>query len=74
MNLLLLILIGLVADLLGGLMGIGGAVVIIPALVLALGYTQHEPQGTTLAMLVLPVSSMAAWSTTSVDVKAAIVL
>lgn len=77
MNVVLLIVIGLVAGLLGGLLGIGGAVVIIPALVLILGYSQYEAQGTTLLMLVLPISSLAAWyyyKNGFVDVKAALVL
>jgi uncharacterized protein len=73
----LLILIGLVAGLLGGLLGIGGAVVIIPALVFFLGYSQYEAQGTTLLMLVMPVSSLAAWyyyKSGYVDIPAALVL
>jgi uncharacterized membrane protein YfcA len=77
MNYVMLILIGLVAGLLGGLLGIGGAVVIIPALVLLLGYSQYEAQGTTLLMLVMPVSSVAAWhyyKDGHVNVPAAIIL
>lgn len=77
MNVVLLIVIGLVAGLLGGLLGIGGAVVIIPALVLLLGYSQYAAQGTTLLMLVMPVSSVAAWyyyKSGYVDARAAIVL
>lgn len=77
MNYTLLILIGVAAGLLGGLLGIGGAVVIIPALVLLLGYSQYDAQGTTLLMLVMPVSSMAAWQyykSGHVDVTAAFIL
>lgn len=77
MSYVLLVLIGVVAGLLGGLLGIGGAVIIIPALVLLLGYSQYEAQGTTLLMLVMPVSSMAAWQyykSGYVDVKAALIL
>jgi uncharacterized membrane protein YfcA len=77
MNYVMLILIGVVAGLLGGLLGIGGAVVIIPALVLLLGYSQYEAQGTTLLMLVMPVSSVAAWhyyKNGHVNVPAAMVL
>jgi uncharacterized membrane protein YfcA len=72
-----LIIIGLVAGILGGLLGIGGAVVIIPALVLFLGYSQYEAQGTTLAMLLMPVSALAAWhyyKVGQVNVKAAVIL
>jgi uncharacterized membrane protein YfcA len=77
MNYVMLILIGVVAGLLGGLLGIGGAVVIIPALVLLLGYSQYEAQGTTLMMLVMPVSSVAAWhyyKNGDVNIPAAVVL
>jgi hypothetical protein len=77
MNYVMLILIGVVAGLLGGLLGIGGAVIIIPALVLLLGYSQYEAQGTTLLMLVMPVSSVAAWhyyKNGHVNIPAAIVL
>lgn len=77
MNIVVLLIIGLVAGILGGLLGIGGAVVIIPALVLALGYSQLEAQGTTLLMLVMPVGLIGAWYYYKggyVDVKAAFVL
>ncbi len=77
MNYFVLVVIGLAAGLLGGLMGIGGAVIIIPALVLLLGYSQYEAQGTTLLMLVMPVSSVAAWyyyQNGYVDIRAALVL
>jgi uncharacterized protein len=66
-----------VAGVLGGLLGIGGAVVIIPALVLFLGYSQYEAQGTTLAMLLMPVTALAAlhyYKGGYVDVKAALIL
>ena len=50
-----LILIGLAAGTLSGLMGIGGGVVLVPGLIYLLGYSQHMAQGTTLGMLVMPV-------------------
>lgn len=53
--LFVLILIGLGAGVLSGLVGVGGGIVIVPALVLALGYTQQQAQGTSLAVLMLPV-------------------
>lgn len=77
MNYILLAIIGLVAGVLGGLLGIGGAVVIIPALVFFLGYSQYEAQGTTLAMLLLPVSALAAfqyYNSGYVNVKAAVIM
>lgn len=53
---LVMLLIGLAAGVLGGSLGVGGGVVIIPALVFILGFTQHEAQGTSLAVLTLPVT------------------
>ncbi len=50
-----LILIGLAAGTLSGLMGIGGGVILVPGLIYLLGYSQHMAQGTTLGMLVMPV-------------------
>ena len=47
--------IGLVAGITSGLFGVGGAVVIVPALVLLLKTTQHAANGTSLAAMLLPV-------------------
>lgn len=58
---LIVIIIGIVAGLLAGVLGLGGAIVIIPALVMLLGFSQQMAQGTTLLMLVLPVGALAAW-------------
>lgn len=55
------IIIGLVAGMLGGLIGTGGAVIMIPALVLLLGYNQHTAQGTALAALIPPIGLLAAF-------------
>ena len=60
-NVLLYLLLGLVAGTASGLIGIGGATIIIPALVLLFGMTQHMAQGTTLAMMVPPIGILAAW-------------
>ena len=46
------ILLGLAAGVFGGMFGIGGATVLIPALVYFFGLTQHQAQGTTLAIMV----------------------
>lgn len=54
-TLLILILIGMAAGFLGGLVGIGGGVLIVPALVLFLGLSQHKAQGISLAMILFPV-------------------
>jgi uncharacterized membrane protein YfcA len=50
-----LVLIGLAAGFLGGMVGIGGGVLIVPALVLLLGLSQHQSQGISLAMMIFPV-------------------
>ena len=55
------VLLGLLGGVLGGILGIGGAVFIVPALVVILGWQQHVAQGTTLAMLVPPIGILAAW-------------
>src|ERR1700733_5002991 len=51
---IVIIVIGLVAGMLSGLVGIGGGIIIVPALVLFLGFSQHEAQGTSLGILLLP--------------------
>jgi len=60
MHNLLYILLGLIAGVLSGLIGIGGGVIIVPALIFLFGLSQHEAQGTTLALLVPPIGLLAA--------------
>jgi uncharacterized membrane protein YfcA len=55
----LLILVGLAAGMLSGLVGIGGGIIIVPCLVLLLGYSQKQAQGTSLAILLLPIGILA---------------
>jgi hypothetical protein len=74
MAIALYLLLGLFAGVLSGLLGIGGGIFIIPALVLLLGFSQHTAQGTTLAMMVPPIGLLAAWvyySKGYVDLKVA---
>ncbi|MEO7650908.1 MAG: sulfite exporter TauE/SafE family protein [Bryobacteraceae bacterium] len=52
--------IGAVAGLASGILGIGGGILLVPALIYVLGYGQHQAQGTTLALLCLPVGIVAA--------------
>jgi hypothetical protein len=52
--------IGAAVGLASGVLGIGGGIFLVPALVYALGYSQHQAQGTTLALLCLPVGMIAA--------------
>ena len=53
------LLIGLSAGVLSGLVGIGGGIIMVPALVFFMNYTQHQAQGTSLAVLTLPVVILA---------------
>jgi uncharacterized protein len=61
-SILLYIILGLAAGTLSGIIGIGGGVIIIPALVFLFGLSQHEAQGTTLALLVPPIGILGAWT------------
>lgn len=54
-TLLILLAVGLAAGFLSGLVGIGGGIIIVPVLVYFLGFTQHQAQGTTLFMFLLPI-------------------
>lgn len=54
-DLLMLIAIGLASGVLAGVFGIGGGIIIIPALIYLMGYTQHMATGTTLAVMLPPV-------------------
>ncbi|MGM0635627.1 MAG: sulfite exporter TauE/SafE family protein [Bacteroidota bacterium] len=62
MSIFYLILIGVLAGFLSGLMGVGGGVVMVPLMVFLLGFTQHEAQGTSLAVLAVPVTFIAAYN------------
>lgn len=57
-----LILLGLIAGAFSGLIGVGGGVIIVPALVFLFGLSQHLAQGTTLALLIPPIGLLAAWT------------
>ena len=59
---LLYLLLGLVAGIISGLIGIGGGTIIVPVLVFLFGLSQHQAQGTTLALLVPPIGFLAAWT------------
>jgi len=74
---LLIALIGTVAGILGGMLGLGGAIIIIPALVMVLGFSQQMAQGTALMMMVLPVGALAAFQYYQkgfVDIKTSLVM
>ena len=72
-----LIILGLVAGYLSGLVGIGGGIVMVPVLVLMFGFTQHRAQGTTLALLLFPVGILGVmnyYKTGNVDLKTTLLL
>jgi uncharacterized membrane protein YfcA len=53
-TILLLLAVGLAAGMLSGLVGLGGGVIIVPALVYLMGFSQHQATGTSLGILLLP--------------------
>ncbi len=61
MNIFIIVLIGLAGGIASGLLGIGGAVVMIPALVFIAGYNQITAQGTTLLAMIPPIGIFAAF-------------
>ena len=52
---LTILIIGLAAGMLSGLVGVGGGIIMVPALVFFMNYNQHQAQGTSLGVLTLPV-------------------
>ena len=76
-TILILIVIGLLAGALGGFVGIGGGLIIVPALVFFLGMTQFQAQGTSLAMMLPPIGILAVLNyakTDNVNWKYALIL
>jgi uncharacterized protein len=61
-TIIILILIGLMAGVFGGMFGVGGAIVMIPAMVYFLGVDQHTAQGTSLAVMLPPIGLFAAYN------------
>jgi len=57
---ILYIILGVIAGFLSGMLGIGGGMVLIPALIFIFGLTQLQAQGTTLALMVPPIGLLAA--------------
>ena len=60
--LLLLIVIGIITGIMAGMLGIGGAIIMIPALVFFLGLNQQAAQGTSLAVMLPPIGIIAAFN------------
>src|SRR5262245_7952158 len=76
-TLLVLVLIGVAAGMLSGFVGVGGGIIIVPALMWLLGFTQHQATGTSLAVLLLPVGILAVWNfhkAGALDWRAALVI
>lgn len=74
---IILLCIGLTAGILSGVVGVGGGIVIVPALVYFLSMSQHQAQGTSLAVLLLPVGALAVYSYYKqglVDVRATLIM
>jgi len=75
--LLLLIVIGIITGIMAGMLGIGGAIIMIPALVFFLGLNQQAAQGTSLAVMLPPIGIIAAFNyykAGQVNIKFAIIL
>lgn len=58
-TIVILLVIGLIAGMLSGVVGIGGGIVIVPALVFFIGFSQRMAQGTSLAIMLLPIGLLA---------------
>lgn len=76
-TLIILILIGLIAGVFSGLIGLGGAIIIIPALVFFLGMSQYMAQGTSLGVMLPPIGILAAynyWKAGELNLKYALII
>lgn len=68
------LIVGLAAGIMSGFLGIGGGIIIIPALTMILGFSQQQAQGTSLALLLPPIGILAVmnyYKAGSVNLKAA---
>jgi uncharacterized membrane protein YfcA len=59
---LILIVIGIITGIMAGMLGIGGAIIMVPALVYIMGLSQQAAQGTSLAVMLPPIGLIAAWN------------
>ena len=74
---LLYIMLGLLVGVLSGIVGIGGGILIVPALVYLFHMSQHKAQGTSLTALLAPVGALAFWEyykAGNVDLKAGLLI
>lgn len=76
-TILIILLIGAIAGMFSGFIGIGGGLIVVPCLVYFLGFSQHQAQGTSLAMMLPPIGVMAVYNyykQGAVDFKVAMIL
>jgi uncharacterized membrane protein YfcA len=69
--------VGLAAGILSGMVGVGGGIIIVPALVFFLGFNQHQAQGTSLGLLLLPVGIFAVinyYNKGFIDIKVVLIM
>jgi len=74
---MILLCVGLLAGILSGMVGVGGGIIIVPALVYFMAMSQHQAQGTSLAVLLLPVGILAVmnyYKAGYVDVRATLII
>ncbi|HEU4416305.1 MAG TPA: sulfite exporter TauE/SafE family protein [Candidatus Angelobacter sp.] len=73
----LYILLGVIIGALSGVVGIGGGIIIVPALVYLFHMNQHKAQGTSLGALLAPIGALAFWEyykAGNADIKAALLI
>ena len=76
-QLIILLIIGLLGGIASGSLGVGGGIIIVPALVYFMGFNQHLAQGTSIAILLPPTGILAAmqyYKKGFIDIKVAIIL
>jgi uncharacterized membrane protein YfcA len=74
---LIILVIGTITGVMAGMLGIGGGLVVIPALVMIMGMSQQSAQGTSLAMMLPPIGIIAAYNyykAGHVDIRIALIL
>jgi len=76
-TIILVVLVGLAAGILSGLVGVGGGIIIVPALIYLLGFSQHQAMGTSLGILLLPAGILAVlnyYRKGYIDIKVVLIL
>lgn len=74
---MILLALGLVAGVLSGLVGIGGGIILVPALVYFFAFSQHSAQGTVLFMFLIPIGILGAfnyWNAGHIDWKVGLIM